>query len=203
MRTLLVLVLATVPHVAHADDGDPPGQVTGRLNVGAEILAGDGIVSRTARGNLGFDVALVPERAVAVTLGLGLTAAGGGFSSDLMRDEGKHFGTSDFGLRGELGLRWNTDGAVHNRIYATFSVMRVATDERWLGDHGELGMRASVGANWAHSIDKGMDETDAIQDSNDRTDIWMLYPLLPQQLELTWMKSLDTDRFGVTFSWGI
>jgi len=104
----------------------------------------------------------------------------------------------DYGPQVQLGLRFVNGGIVDTRVFASFAYLRTELDERLRidavgGVGGNRGMRASLGMNWADY--PGRD------DGRRGTDYLLL--LLPQQLELGWMRSAGSDRLGITMSYGI
>lgn len=168
-------------------------------NAGIEVMGGSGVSSGGLRTHLGIDKSLGKTR-IQPSLGLGVTFAYQALDVDDIRalDGSVALGYRDWGPEAQLALRWVDGGIVDTRVFASFSYLRVDLDSRLMldpveGVGGNRGMRATVGATWADRI---------FRNRGDATGLAWLLLLAPQQVEVGWLRSAGSDRYGVTLGWG-
>jgi hypothetical protein len=203
----IVLVLALLSSVAHAEAPFAP-----HLTTGVELMGG-GAFSLTNRTQLG--VSLIPDVGARrqLTLTLGGTFAAGTISADDPRalDGSVDVGYRDWGPQVQLGVRFNRSGFIRNRAFASVAYLRTDLDDRLTidpvgGVGGTQGFRATVGLNWARTwgdalVAKPRGDTSDERDGNTLMKV-MLF-IVPQQLEVGWIRSAGSDRVGITVSFGI
>lgn len=167
------------------------------INAGSELLGGRGISSSGLRTHLGLDKSIGRSR-IQPSLGMGVTFAYGSLHVEDARslDGRVSLGYRDWGPEAQLGVRWANGGIVDTRVFASFSYLRVDLDSRLMLDAvanvgGDRGMRATLGASWADRL------------VTRRGDLAWLLIFAPQQVEAGWLRSAGSDRFGLTFSYGI
>ena len=202
---------------ALAAPADSPAEAGGRsftdvfpiaphLSVGGEILGGEKASSFGVRLHAGLDLAL-GGHGWRPSLGVGATLGEGALSvADLRALDGAvRIGIVDYGPEVQLGLRRVDGGLVDTRVYASFAYLATTLDDRLMldavdGVRGTRGLRATLGLSWADI--QGQLAANSMSGSSHSGAEDLLLFLVPQQIEVGWLQSGGSDRFGVTFGWG-
>jgi len=175
------------------------------LNVGIEANGAPNVASAILRTHVGISWALGRGR-VRPMIGGGATFGYGALSVGDPRalDGTVAIGYLDYGPEAQIGLRFVDGGAVDMRVFASFAYLSTDLDDRLMldavgGVGGTRGMRAMLGLNWADRQAQAAapDHTGKGGDAD-----WLIM-LLPQQVELGWIRSAGSDRVGITLSYGI
>jgi hypothetical protein len=202
----LAFVSIFAPASARADGPRPDFHLTG----GAEVEGASGIISTSFRG----------QALVGAQLGSGRIrpsiAAGVVFSDGALYVEDPRavtgsvaIGYQSVGPVMQLGLHMH-DGDDHETafVFASAAHLHTSTDTRLMldavpgitGGTG-IGMRASLGVNWARGVAHLVDEGLSHAKESGGAVAFLLF-CLPQQLELTVERDTGSTRAGATFSWG-
>jgi hypothetical protein len=209
LALLVTISLGTAPAAAESittsHAADPA--ITMIASFGLELMGGADTFQTTGRSRLGLLGAIRTRGDVQPVVSLGATFAPGTLSAADPRalDGDVTLGYFDYGPELQLGLRFGRRGFVRDRVFASFSYLATHLDQRLALDQvgdvgGTRGFRTTVGGSWARSLGRAaLSSRDG--DRYDITSLLML--ILPQQAELGWQRSAGSDRFGVTFSYGI
>lgn len=195
--TILLAVCAALSSTAHADTWSSL-----HINTGIEFAGGDNMFTGASRTHVGL--AATPGRAgVRLSVAGGFTVGAGRLSIDDPRaiDGTLSLGYFDYGPEVQLALRFGNPSLVDNRIFVTAAYLHTQLDRRLMidgvaGVGGSDGMRVAVGINLAELQAKyGLED--------DKESLPMVLFLVPQQIEIGWIRSAGSDRTLFTMSWGI
>lgn len=203
--SIALLVLCSTAHAESPPTGDDSDHsIAPHANIGFEALGGANAFSAGFRGHVGVDKAFGSGR-VQPSIGIGGTfgLASLSVSDPRALDGTVTIGHADWGPEVQLGARWVDGGIVDTRVFASFAYLYTDLDDRLMldaidGVGGTRGMRASLGGNWADRQGRA-----AIRDDNEKDSLNWMIMLAPQQVEITFERSGGSDRYGVTFSYGL
>ena len=188
MITKLAFLVMLAAGTAFADDNTIDLHGTG----GFEFVGGDGAFAAGVRGRISLARAF-GHGDVRPQVAFGAMVA----SNELWVDDPRALhgslglGLFTYGPELQLGLRFADGGHTDSRVFLSGALLEVDTDDRLDMDYvpgvssaSPFGYRLSLGANWCDAFDD-------------------YKVLLPQQVELSWEHDAGSDRFGLTFSYGI
>jgi hypothetical protein len=208
LRTCMVIAVSwlVAPAAARADGPAPELHVT----AGVEIEGDGRITSVGFRGQALVGTQLGSGR-VRPSIAAGVVVGAGALYVEDPRAATGSVAVDFWGVGPilQLGLHLrDSDDHEAAYVFASAAHLRTSADARLrldavpgvTGGTGD-GMRASLGANWAHRVDHYADAAtgDALKTAGVAA---LLLLVLPQQLEVTVERDAGSTRKGVTLSWG-
>lgn len=181
-----LVVIGLASHAVHAD------QPSATFNIGGEALWGTGgSYSGGVRVHGGYGRSF-GDGHIQPTVTIGATAALGAVRDPA--DPDRSLGLYELGPELSLALRFADGGWADKRVFVNAAALGP------LGNGG-TGFRLGAGVNWLDAIVDVMDDAQS-QAYGDHRDA-IMYAILPDQLELAWERSVESDRFGVVVAWGL
>jgi hypothetical protein len=195
-RHCLLVVTVAAPAVARAD------QPSLHANAGLEMAGGSGVFGAGLRLHAGYGRSF-GTGALQPTLAVGATF---GWSSLRVEDpdavEGKaSVPVFEAGPELVVALRFAEGGWADNHLFVTAAWMYATADDEVQGHvipgvESGGALRFGIGASWVGTV------VDTVSESPPKSPGTFMW-LVPQQLELVFVRSAGFDRYGAVLAWGI